>query len=496
MGARKIWRLAIFLLSVAGIAAVIVLSGSYYRAAEFITPKEAARYTERTDKYGLWRLSYYGEPVAVDTTTSTIYLSKCIEEDTSPDTLFEGLKVKGRNFRLYFVRDEAFDDLPKAVAQGHIFTLLVTEGAQVCGQYNVVFTTLPVIAMEEESVDEENIKGEFCLWDPKGEQRNGSKIVCTRAEWHLRGATSRWDEKKPWKLSLKTDNGGKAVVELLGLGADDDWILNPMNMDDTRIREFLSMRVWNEMASNCEWDYPMSTGEYVELVLNGEYMGVYLLQRRVDREYLGLVSELLLKGKPTWTPETAVEAYEIIYSTSESDDDYELMSRLWKDVSKIDLDNFCDINILLQIGCMGDNAGNKNMFYLVLKGYDYRICMIPWDTDMGFGLAWEAGIGFVYTPDECLTKEVIREEYEEMQTLYPTLNKHIAERWFELHEDILSLENIYSIVDEAKSELCNSGAYERDKDKWGERYDGQDTHEALELWIRDRLQWCDEYYSS
>ena len=72
------------------------------------------------------------------------------------------------------------------------------------------------------------------------------------------------------------------------MGADDDWILNSLTMDDTRIREKLFMDLWNLNVEKTDYNFKMSTGEFVEVVMNGKYYGLCLLQRRLDAKYLEL----------------------------------------------------------------------------------------------------------------------------------------------------------------------------------------------------------------
>lgn len=457
---------------------------------ELIPAEEAAQYG-RSWRDVSHKLVYNGVRAPVDRESGTLYLSVRLAEDASASGLSGELYLDSWCGKLYFLREEAFEDLPGAIARGHTFTLLVTDGARRCTRYNVVFTTLPVLTMESDGEVGEDTRGSFCLWNPEDEHGT----ISERVQWHVRGNSAQGVDKKSWKLSVKKSGGGNKDVSLLSLGTDDDWILNAMGLDDARIRDKVAMDIWNSISFTNKNDYPASTGEYVELLLNGQYCGVYLLQRRIDRKYLGLNNEILLKGYNTWVPETAMDAYEIVHSTLNYASTYELMTGLWKDASKLDLSNFIDISILLQVGCMMDNAGNKNMYYLVKHENDgYIVTMIPWDMDLSFGITWNDG--FVYDYNDSLNDSVFRQKYDDMLALYPSLDERMAERWFELRENVLSWENIRALLTEAQSKLCNSGAYDRDAAVWGVRYGGQDTHEALEQWIQERLQWCDEYYSN
>lgn len=495
MRSRWIWRAAVLLLILTAIAWMTLREPETVLGVELISIEEAAAYTNNINQNMDVPLRYNKETACVDVSTSTIYLSQNIREGTTPYELAGSLELEMEEGALYFVQEEAFDHFSQSVAQGHCFTLLVINESGQCRQYNVVFTTLPIIMMTADGANEENITGVVRLWDPYDEKTGGISAVSTRAEWHIRGYSSLSYAKKSWKLSLKNDSGEKRNIDLLGLGADDDWILNSMNMDDARIKDKLAMDIWNSIAATKENDYPASTGEYVELFLNGEYRGVYLLQRRIDRKYLGLSDEILFKGSNNWVPNTAMEAYEIIYSTMNYASTYELMTDLWTDASRLDLDSFLDINILLQLGCMPDNAGNKNMYYLVrqIEG-EYRIVMIPWDMDMSFAIVWDDR--FVYDYDGSLNDSIRRQEYDDVQVLYPDLDERVAERWFELRKGALSWDALSSILYEAENALVNSGAYERDADLWPAHYEGLDSHDSLERWLWERLQWCDEYYSS
>ena len=49
---------------------------------------------------------------------------------------------------------------------------------------------------------------------------------------------------------------------MVGLGSDDDWILYPMILDDTKLKEQLFIQLWNRWADQVDWNVPMSKGEY------------------------------------------------------------------------------------------------------------------------------------------------------------------------------------------------------------------------------------------
>ena len=103
-------------------------------------------------------------------------------------------------------------------------------------------------------------------------------------------------------MNLRDEDFQKSNVDLLGLGSDDDYILNPMSMDDTFVKEKLIQELWSQLMKQADYNYQMTKGEYVELFINGAYQGLYLLQRRIDAKYLNLNrnQDILLKGINTW----------------------------------------------------------------------------------------------------------------------------------------------------------------------------------------------------
>lgn len=495
---KCLWRFLVIAAALV-VLGVLVVAGTWQSetclGVELIEPEQAATYTESFILNAAASLQYNGEQAPVDVVTSTIYLA--IQPDKTASELAGRLECEPPIGQLFFVRDDAFDDMAEAVAQGHVFTLLATDGAQGCMRYNVVFTTLPVVALSASGGDGENIYGMIRAWDPYNEVGGVTQPIGENARWHLRGYTSQSTAKKSWKISVCKEDGTAQNVNLAGLGSDDDWMLNPMSMDDTRVRENLLMTLWNQIAAQSDWDLQSSSGKYVEVLINGEYRGLYLLQRRVDRKLLGLEDELLFKGRSSEALDTAMDVYKIVYSPLNMALSYEAMSGVWQDVTTWDVNNYVDMCLFIQFGALADNCIHKNMFYLLQAQGDGYVCsMIPWDVDMAFGTTWVDGVGFQYGGDRMLTYMPKRRGYDDMLALHPELEEQLSTRWFELRQGVFSWENIQSTLQETLQTIYDSGAYEREFQTWKPRYEGQDTHEVLEQWIQDRLQWCDEYYAN
>jgi hypothetical protein len=273
-----------------------------------------------------------------------------------------------------------------------------------------------------------------------------------------------------------------------------------MNLDDTKLKEKLFSGLWNQSAEQVDWKENMSRGEYVEVVINQEYWGLFQLQRRVDGKFLNLGDgEVLLKGCGLKGVQTAKEAYEIVYSNLPEEETYALVQAFFAgtDEKLLHTDNFTDVNLFLQLGSASDNLDYRNMYYLLKeteKGY--QMYLLPWDTDMSWGTVWrdEAG-GFVYDFEASCQNVTLRQEYAWMQTYHPDLNQKMAKRWVELRENLLTMETATAILEQGQQILDASGAQMRDTDRWSLYYEGQDSLENLCRSIEARFAWVDEYYS-
>lgn len=470
---------------------------------EILSTEEPAPFGEYVYRDFSKYLLYNGQRAAVDAQNATIYISQKILPETTVEDLTGSLKLSSSTYWMAFAPDAAFENLAEAVADNHPFLLYVTNGSGKYMQYHVVFTPLPVLRIDGEfyGYDErerEVKQGDMCIWEPVDLDTNRYGCKQSNVLWHVRGGWSSNMEKTPWRLALKKKTGTNKNVSMAGLGADDDWILNPMNLDDTLLKEKLFCGLWNQRAEQVEWNEKMSAGEYVEVVMNQTYMGLFQLQRRIDGKLLNLdTGDVLLKGNANWDAPTAQVAYEIVHSSLPEEDTYSLIENYFAgdDTDLLNLDNFLDVNVFLQSAAALDNTGYKNMYYLLKSGEkDYTMHLLPWDTDMSWGTIWWES-GFAYNFEESRQAMALRMEYDWMLELYPDLDQQMARRWFELREDLLTMENVTSILEREQQVLDISGAQKRDLDRWGLFYEGEDSLENLYRSIEARLDFVDAYYS-
>ena len=92
----------------------------------------------------------------------------------------------------------------------------------------------------------------------------------------IRGSSSQALPKKGYGLTtLKADNISNNNVSILNMPAENDWILNGIAFDPSLIRDYLSYNLSRQMGN-----YATRT-VYCELVINGDYKGLYLLQEKI-----------------------------------------------------------------------------------------------------------------------------------------------------------------------------------------------------------------------
>ncbi len=100
-----------------------------------------------------------------------------------------------------------------------------------------------------------------------------------RIDIEIRGSSSQALPKKQYGLTTRlADNVSNNNVSLLGMPPENDWILNGLAFDPSLIRDYLSYNLSRSLGN-----YASRTA-YCEVVINGEYKGLYVLQEKVKAD--------------------------------------------------------------------------------------------------------------------------------------------------------------------------------------------------------------------
>jgi len=97
-----------------------------------------------------------------------------------------------------------------------------------------------------------------------------------RISIEIRGSSSQATDKKGYGLTtLLPDNLTNNNIALLGMPKENDWILNGLAFDPSLIRDYLSYNLSQQMGN-----YAPRT-QFCELIINGDYRGLYVLQEKI-----------------------------------------------------------------------------------------------------------------------------------------------------------------------------------------------------------------------
>jgi len=151
----------------------------------------------------------------------------------------------------------------------------------------VVFTSsnLPIVIISTQGVpivDDPRILANMAIIDNGIGQQNSINDPANGYEGkiniELRGSSTMMFPKKAYLFETQDDNGQNNNVSLLGMAEENDWILYAPYTDKSLIRNVLTYELGNKMGN---WT-PHT--RFCELVLNGEYRGIYILMEKIKRD--------------------------------------------------------------------------------------------------------------------------------------------------------------------------------------------------------------------
>jgi hypothetical protein len=154
----------------------------------------------------------------------------------------------------------------------------------VCCAQNFTSSNLPIVVI--------NTNGQTIPDDPKitadmGIIFNGAGVRNNLADAYnhyngkvgieVRGKSSQSFPMKSYSVELRDVAGASVNKSILGMPAESDWVLYAPYTDKTLMHNFLAYTISNELghwAAHCR---------YVEVVLNNNYVGVYVLLEKIKR---------------------------------------------------------------------------------------------------------------------------------------------------------------------------------------------------------------------
>ncbi len=460
-------------------------------------------------------LKFQGKQVPYNVESNTIYIPQNYSED------FWYGKLTSDTYEIIVPYDSYWDSKQEAISESHRFTVFMRDNNQYYSVY-LIITGTPFISITNSIEVGDDIYWQISIFDPGNEDR-GYEINTLYCEFYERGATSRTNDKVSYRINLLNDSlSDDKYMSLLGMSSSRKWNLNPLFTDGTKVREKTAVDIWNLMDQESGWisTYGIEE-EYVEVLWDNSYLGLYCLVRPVDYETQNLNTNDALYKFKTWDIPTLQE---MDISIAEQLDyvagiylkypKYDYISdfisvwgplRDWLDAfyietddwnyeeycSLIDVDNTLNYFLYINVVTAVDNF-YKNIYLVTDYAPDnsaYKIYVIPWDLDATFGDSWYYG-GFSEDYHKLLRYMPAVKLYQSNPNL---INQRITELW-EGYQSVFSADKIEDMLLANYEYLSYTGAYIREQERWPDNIDLD--MESLLTYNQNHMQYLDELIST
>lgn len=168
--------------------------------------------------------------------------------------------------------------------EGTLLGWSLTFGANATTPFIFTSSNLPIVIIDtygQEIPDDPKLMVGMKIIDNASGERNyltDTPVHDGFAGIELRGSSSQQFPKKSFGFETWDSNGEELDVSLLGMPEETDWILNANYTDKTLMRNTLAYRLSQEMG------HYATRHKYVEVVLNGNYHGVYIFSEKIKRD--------------------------------------------------------------------------------------------------------------------------------------------------------------------------------------------------------------------
>lgn len=429
-----------------------------------------------------------------------------------------------------------------------------------CDGKDVLCTNLPIVEIDTDGVripgkrigknektgekyytkgpnGESEIEGEIRVIDNGDEMNHVDDKVQTKSRMliHIRGNSSRFFDKSSYAINLIDKDGDNNNVEVMGMEAHHEWILNGPYIDKTLMRNYMWYNIGGQIM-----DYAPNV-RFCEVIVNGKYRGLYVMMESItagkngarlnisvdkkDQTYSGYLlrvdrgSETSIKNIVPFSDYTYrnTSRMNIVYpGTSNLTED--IRFDIQTDFSKfektlysydyndpdhgykelIDVESFADYFILNEFTQNYDAGWLSTYIYKDSDGL-FRMCM--WDFNSACN-GYRIDIpreGFIFQDAVWFNMLIKDEDFVE----------EIIDRYRELRKGVLSEEYLYSYIDSVQAYLGD--AVQRNYKVWGytfgEDYDvfypknrnPRNYQQAVDYYkkmIHERGEWMDSNIES
>lgn len=367
----------------------------------------------------------------------------------------------------------------------------------------------------------------------------------------IRGSSSQMFPKKQYGIELWDEEGEGMDASILGMPEEEDWVLFAPYNDKTLIRDALAYKLGRDMGQYA------SRQRFCEVVLNGEYMGLFVFFEKVKRDkarvdiakldpdeisgddltggYLFKIDKFTGSGGDGWTsrhPPLHRGGSQTIFFQYEDPDPEDIVPQQkayiksfmdqFEDVlagenfnhpaegyaKYIDVESFIDYLLINELTKNVDAYRLSTFMHKQRDSDGGKLRMGPiWDFNLGFGNVDYCIMG---NPEGFVTSfnSVCPDDYWLIPFWWsrllsdPAFRNKLNERWDELRAGPFKTETIHAYIDSLVTALDD--AQKRNFERWpvlGEyvwpNYVVLDTFEEevdwLKEWIAARLLWLDDH---
>lgn len=346
-----------------------------------------------------------------------------------------------------------------------------------------------------------------------------------------RGSSSQqWIPKWPYGLTtLEDDDVSNNNVSLLGMPEENDWVLNSLAWDPSLIRDYLSYNLARMMGN-----YAPRT-EYCEVVVNGIYVGLYILQEKIkadsgrvnivkitdeDNSVPNLTGGYITKADKTtggdpvaWTMPSYAGSTEFIHDLPKPEEVTALQNNYIHSQftalaltsqndnvsltngfpSVIDIPSFIDFMIIAELSSNADAYQLSTFFHKDRDGklragpiWDYNLTygndLFEWGFDRSHYNIWQLNNG------DNTGAKFWKDLFDN-----PTYKCYLSRRWHEVTsaDHPLKHSNIVTFIDETTGYIGEAAAREAERWEWATDLPGEVA--AMKTWLNNRINWIDSH---
>lgn len=346
-----------------------------------------------------------------------------------------------------------------------------------------------------------------------------------------RGSTSQGHSKKPYGFETRLDDDVTANnVSLMGLPAENDWVLNAMNDEPSYVRDCLSYYLAGKLGH-----YAPRT-KYCEVIVNGDYRGLYFLTEKVkvdknrvniaqmdatDNQYPDVTGGYIIKAdkltggdEPAWSTSSdswgtvdyiyhvpkpdVITPSQAAYIHNYFDTIQAVVAAHNQDVNSgypayIDIPTFVDFMIMGELSSNVDIYQFSTFFHKDRMG-KFRAGPV-WDFNLtygyDFGSVGRSGYNVLqFDNDDNTGSPFWRQLYED-----DLFRCYLFLRWAEVTADgaPLSYENVIHVMDSLIEHI--SAPVLRDRTRWWGIYNYNSHINTMKTWLQNRYAWLNNEWT-